>query len=181
MCARGTADTCTGVTSSPLLQSWFTVLDSSTESNRHQVACYHDRRPRVQYSLLAMSRNANVYWTLLPDGCDLHIHLVALVTCVDELTSTYSSGLDRAKPMASAYYFFYYLLQACLERCAELESEAVVLSDELTRTSAVAARAAAREVVNGSKDEGVVPVTLHLEEVRLQLWDNSSVLVLMHA
>ena len=41
----------------------------------------------------------------------------------------------------------------------------MVLTDELTRTSAVAARAAAREVVNGSKDEGVVPVTLHLEEV----------------
>ncbi len=41
----------------------------------------------------------------------------------------------------------------------------MVLTDELTSTSAVAARAAAREVVNGSKDEGVVPVTLHLEEV----------------
>jgi hypothetical protein len=45
----------------------------------------------------------------------------------------------------------------------------VVLTDELTRTSAVAARAAAREVVNGSKDEGVVPVTLHLEEVGLTM------------
>ena len=40
-----------------------------------------------------------------------------------------------------------------------------MLTDELTRTSAVAARAAAREVVNGSKDEVVVPVALHLEEV----------------
>ena len=48
-----------------------------------------------------------------------------------------------------------------------METEAVVLTDELTRTSAVAARAAAREVVNGSKDEGVVPVALHLEEVSL--------------
>ncbi len=57
------------------------------------------------------------------------------------------------------------ILQATQERCRELETEAVVLTDELTRTSAVAARAAAREVVNGSKDEGVVPVTLHLEEV----------------
>lgn len=56
--------------------------------------------------------------------------------------------------------------KASQERCRELETEAVVLTDELTRTSAVAARAAAREVVNGSKDEGVVPVTLHLEEVR---------------
>jgi len=57
------------------------------------------------------------------------------------------------------------MLQATQERCRELGTEAVVLTDELTRTSAVAARAAAREVVNGSKDEGVVPVTLHLEEV----------------
>jgi len=61
------------------------------------------------------------------------------------------------------------LLQATQERCRELETEAVVLTDELTRTSAVAARAAAREVVNGSKDEGVVPVTLHLEEVGLTM------------
>lgn len=58
-------------------------------------------------------------------------------------------------------------MQAMQERCAELETEAAVLSEELTRTSAVAARATAREVVNGSKDEGVVPVTLHIEEVRL--------------
>jgi len=61
------------------------------------------------------------------------------------------------------------ILQATQERCRELETEAVVLTDELTRTSAVAARAAAREVVNGSKDEGVVPVTLHLEEVGLTM------------
>ncbi len=61
------------------------------------------------------------------------------------------------------------MLQATQERCRELETEAVVLTDELTRTSAVAARAAAREVVNGSKDEGVVPVTLHLEEVGLTM------------
>lgn len=59
-------------------------------------------------------------------------------------------------------------MQTAQERCAELETEAVVLSDELTRTSAVAARAAGREVLNGSKDEGVVPVTLHIEEVRLR-------------
>lgn len=59
------------------------------------------------------------------------------------------------------------MVQAVQERCAELETEAAVLSEELTRTSAVAARATAREVVNGSKDEGVVPVTLHIEEVRL--------------
>ena len=58
-------------------------------------------------------------------------------------------------------------MQAVQERCTELETEAAVLTDELTRTSAVAARAAAREVVNGSKDEGVVPVTVHIEEVRL--------------
>ena len=41
----------------------------------------------------------------------------------------------------------------------------MVLNDELNRVGAVAARAAAREVVNGSKDEGIVPVTQHLEEV----------------
>ena len=56
-------------------------------------------------------------------------------------------------------------LQASQERCQELETEAAVLSDELNRVAAVAARAAAREVVNGSKDEGVVPVSQHLEEV----------------
>lgn len=61
------------------------------------------------------------------------------------------------------------MLQATQERCRELETEAVVLTDELTRTSAVAARAAAREVVSGSKDEGMVPVTLHLEEVGLTM------------
>ena len=60
-------------------------------------------------------------------------------------------------------------MQAVQERCAELETESAVLSEELTRTSAVAARAAGREVVNGSKDEGVVPVALHIEEVRLPL------------
>lgn len=62
------------------------------------------------------------------------------------------------------------IMQAVQERCTGLETEAVVLTDELTRTSAVAARAAAREVVNGSKDEGVVPVTLHIEEVRLPFY-----------
>lgn len=58
-------------------------------------------------------------------------------------------------------------MQAVQDRCTELEKEAVVLTDELTRTSAVAARAAAREVMNGSKDDGIMPVTLHIEEVRL--------------
>lgn len=56
-------------------------------------------------------------------------------------------------------------MQANVDRCQELETETAVLTDELNRVGAVAARAAAREVVNGSKDEGVVPVTLHLEEV----------------
>lgn len=65
-------------------------------------------------------------------------------------------------------------MQAVQECCTELKTEAVVLSDELTRTSAVAARAAAREVGNGSKDEGVVPVTLHIEEVRLFCCSRSS-------
>lgn len=56
-------------------------------------------------------------------------------------------------------------LQVKVERCQELETETAVLADELNRVGAVAARAAAREVVNGSKDEGIVPVSLHLEEV----------------
>ena len=57
--------------------------------------------------------------------------------------------------------------QATQEREAQLADELAVLSGELARTRAVAARATAREVGNGTKDEGIVPMTMHLEEVTL--------------
>ena len=41
-----------------------------------------------------------------------------------------------------------------------------MLGEELTRVGAVAARATTREIASGSKDEGVVPVAMHLEEAR---------------
>ena len=40
-----------------------------------------------------------------------------------------------------------------------------VLGAELARVRQVAGRATAREIANGSKDEGIVPMTMHLEEV----------------
>lgn len=40
-----------------------------------------------------------------------------------------------------------------------------MLNDELTRVRQVAARATVREIGGGAKDEGVVPVKMHLEEV----------------
>ncbi|KAK9819661.1 hypothetical protein WJX72_000877 [[Myrmecia] bisecta] len=57
-------------------------------------------------------------------------------------------------------------LQASEATVAELREEVGLLSDQLARTSAVAARVASSEVRNGAKDVGVVPVTMHLEEVR---------------
>ena len=45
------------------------------------------------------------------------------------------------------------------------ERELKVTRDELIRTGAVAQRVAASETRGGSKDEGVVPVAMHLEEV----------------
>ena len=57
--------------------------------------------------------------------------------------------------------------QAAQEREAQLADELAVLSGELARTRAVAARATAREVGNGTKDEGIVPMTMHLEDVTL--------------
>lgn len=41
-----------------------------------------------------------------------------------------------------------------------------MLGEELTRVGAVAARATTREIAGGSKDEGVIPVAMHLEEAR---------------
>ena len=40
-----------------------------------------------------------------------------------------------------------------------------MLGAELARVRPVAARATMREIGNGSKDEGIVPMTMHLEEV----------------
>ena len=57
--------------------------------------------------------------------------------------------------------------QASQEREAQLVGELAVLSTELARIRPVAARATVREIGNGSKDEGIVPMTMHLEEVHL--------------
>jgi len=56
--------------------------------------------------------------------------------------------------------------QAAEERGASLAAEAAVLGDELTRVGTVAARATTREMAGGCKDEGVVPVAMHMEEAR---------------
>ena len=55
--------------------------------------------------------------------------------------------------------------KALQEREAELADELALLNDELTRVRAVAARATVREIAGGAKDEGVVPIKMHLEEV----------------
>ena len=57
-------------------------------------------------------------------------------------------------------------MQAAEERGAALAAEVGVLGEELTRVGAVAARATSREIAGGSKDEGVVPVGMHMEEVK---------------
>lgn len=57
-------------------------------------------------------------------------------------------------------------MQSAEERGAALAAEVGVLGEELTRVGAVAARATTREIAGGSKDEGVVPVGMHMEEVR---------------
>ena len=56
-------------------------------------------------------------------------------------------------------------MQATQEREAQLAAELAVLSAELVRVRHVAGRATAREIANGSKDEGIVPMKMHLEEV----------------
>ncbi len=56
--------------------------------------------------------------------------------------------------------------QAAEERGAALAAEVGVLGEELMRVGAVAARATTREIAGGSKDDGVVPVAMHLEEAR---------------
>ena len=56
-------------------------------------------------------------------------------------------------------------MQATQEREAQLANELAVLSAELVRVRHVAGRATAREIANGSKDEGIVPMKMHLEEV----------------
>ncbi len=51
------------------------------------------------------------------------------------------------------------------EREAQLTTELALLNAELSRIRPVAARATTREIGNGTKDEGIVPMTMHLEEV----------------
>ena len=57
--------------------------------------------------------------------------------------------------------------QASQEREAQLASELAVLGAELARIRPVAARATAREIGSGSKDEGIIPMAMHLEEAIL--------------
>ncbi|KXZ51673.1 hypothetical protein GPECTOR_11g125 [Gonium pectorale] len=57
-------------------------------------------------------------------------------------------------------------LKASEVRCAALETEVGTLVSQLARTSVVAQRVAVAEVKAGCKDEGMVHVTRHLEEVR---------------
>ncbi|EFJ52404.1 hypothetical protein VOLCADRAFT_86810 [Volvox carteri f. nagariensis] len=57
-------------------------------------------------------------------------------------------------------------LKVSESRCSALESEVSILAEQLARTSAVAHRVAVAEVKAGCKDEGVIHVTRHLEEVR---------------
>ncbi len=56
-------------------------------------------------------------------------------------------------------------MQVSREREQQVSNELALLNDELTRVRAVAARATAREMAGGGKDEGVVPITMHMEEV----------------
>ncbi|GLI63933.1 hypothetical protein VaNZ11_007074, partial [Volvox africanus] len=57
-------------------------------------------------------------------------------------------------------------LKASENRCTALEAEVGILTAQLARIQAVANRVAVSEVKAGCKDEGVVHVTRHLEEVR---------------
>ncbi|CAL5219051.1 g811 [Coccomyxa viridis] len=57
-------------------------------------------------------------------------------------------------------------LKVSQEREAQLTTELALLNAELSRIRPVAARATTREIGNGTKDEGIVPMTMHLEEVR---------------
>ncbi|GIL71735.1 hypothetical protein Vretifemale_2245 [Volvox reticuliferus] len=57
-------------------------------------------------------------------------------------------------------------LKASETRCTALEAEVGVLTGQLARIQAVANRVAVSEVKAGCKDEGMVHVTRHLEEVR---------------
>ncbi len=68
------------------------------------------------------------------------------------------------------------MLQASEERGAELADELALLNDELTRVRAVAARATVREIAGGGKDDGVVPVKMHLEEASAPAEDTLSCL-----
>lgn len=57
-------------------------------------------------------------------------------------------------------------LKATESRCRDLENEVSVLLDELARASAVASRAVNRDLKAGAHDDGVVPATMHFEEVK---------------
>lgn len=56
-------------------------------------------------------------------------------------------------------------LQASQEEGQRLQQEVSTLQEELTRVRTVASRATSREVAGGSKEAGVIPVPVYLEEV----------------
>ncbi|KAK9846430.1 hypothetical protein WJX81_003622 [Elliptochloris bilobata] len=85
---------------------------------------------------------------------------LARAQIAEEAAREEAAATGRALAQASTQ------LKAAEERGAALAAEVAVLSDELTRVGAVAARATTREIAGGSKDEGVVPVAMHMEEVR---------------
>eukprot|EP00798_Chlamydomonas_sp_ICE-L_P002548 gene2548-4119_t len=57
-------------------------------------------------------------------------------------------------------------VQASQKKIQEMDRELSVQRDELIRTSHVAARVAASQVKSGTKDEGTVPVTQHLADIK---------------
>ncbi|BDA42075.1 probable microtubule-associated protein [Coccomyxa sp. Obi] len=82
--------------------------------------------------------------------------------CQAEAAAAAEAAAERSRQLAVTTTE----LKASQEREAELADELALLNDELTRVRAVAARATVREIAGGAKDEGVVPIKMHLEEVR---------------
>ncbi|KAK9867498.1 hypothetical protein WJX84_002838 [Apatococcus fuscideae] len=80
----------------------------------------------------------------------------------DEVARANAQEATMAQSLASANT----LLKDRGDELSKQERELKVTRDELIRTGAVAQRVAASETRGGNKDEGVVPVAMHLEEVK---------------
>ncbi|KAK9834675.1 hypothetical protein WJX74_007320 [Apatococcus lobatus] len=80
----------------------------------------------------------------------------------DEVARANAQEATMAQSLASANT----LLKDRGDELSRQERELKVTRDELIRTGAVAQRVAASETRGGNKDEGVVPVAMHLEEVK---------------